>query len=285
MKRALLLAGVLLAAGRPSVRAQSVLLIQDEDGRLAPVVEVHGVDAYVAAGGRVTPGRAGRFQLRSAPVYAGSAWIEHFDMRTSGESVDGGHAFNVRLRLEGTLTASAAAEKPFLVFELLDERQRPKELGVVGLPPLPEDAPVPFAVFLPVGEEPREHRYRLHVFSGPREFRLLRKGQVDPSGLTVAADSAAADRNPAPYVLVPPRYPAALQKSGPAGQATIRCRIGADGIVSSAAVVRADRPEFGAAAADAVSQWLFLPAVRGRRYAPAQVDIPVVFTAPRRPGN
>jgi len=286
----LVLAGVLLAClPAAALRAQNVLLLQTENGRLSPVIEVHDLTTYVLVNGRHVLGRSGKFQLRHAPVYGDSTVrLQNFSMHSEGVILnESANALNNRLYINGTFTASPGLEDSYLAFEGTDGSGHPKSLGVVSLPRLPDNLPVPVNVSMPMVEIPDQRSYRLHVFSGLYECRLLERQAIDFSGAkTVASDQRdSGDRSPQPYFLIAPAYPSALKAEGPAGKVVLHCSIGADGTMLAAAVLQADRPEFGVAAQEAVNQWLFQPAVRDHRYVPIDVNIPVNFHAQAKPAG
>ena len=102
---------------------------------------------------------------------------------------------------------------------------------------------------------------------------------------TLAALLAAASPLPAelqpprPIQVVEPRYPIALIDNPVAGEAMIQLTITAEGDVENVSVVEATRPEFGAAAAEAVRQWHFSPAVEDGKPVPLKTRIPIRFAA------
>ncbi|HEX3731146.1 MAG TPA: energy transducer TonB [Opitutaceae bacterium] len=285
----LLLAGALVA-GLPAaaLRAQNVLLLQTEDGRVSPVVDVRDLAAYVNVNGREVSKR-GRFQLHPAPVYAdATVRLRNPQISSSGVIINGGGTVvNNRIELAGIFTATPGLGTSFLAFEGLDANDHPQSLGVVSLPRLPSGIPVPVHVSIAVTGIPDQQNYQLHVFTGMHECRLLQGVTVDFSSFTTVSDDQrnSADRSPRPYLLIAPAYPAALKAQGPAGKVLLHCTVGADGTMLAAAVLQADRPEFGLAAQDAVNQWLFQPAVQGHRYVPIEVNIPVNFHAQPKPAG
>ena len=77
-------------------------------------------------------------------------------------------------------------------------------------------------------------------------------------------EGPAANNAPQPSIrnATKPAYPANLVEQGAVGGAILELNIGADGKVASVRVMRASHPEFGAAAAAAVQEWEFAPAMR-----------------------
>lgn len=79
-----------------------------------------------------------------------------------------------------------------------------------------------------------------------------------------------------------PVYPAELREAGATGEAVIEFIIDRGGRVRLPRVKSATREEFGWAAANAISQWVFAPPRRQGEPADVKVSIPVQFTPPTR---
>ncbi|HEU0013686.1 MAG TPA: TonB family protein, partial [Longimicrobium sp.] len=73
------------------------------------------------------------------------------------------------------------------------------------------------------------------------------------------------------------RYPPALRAAGVEGDATVRIRVNAEGGVAAVTVVEASRPEFGAAAREAIRVARFRPARANGRAVAKEVDLPLQF--------
>jgi TonB family protein len=76
-----------------------------------------------------------------------------------------------------------------------------------------------------------------------------------------------------------PAYPEALRATKPVGEADIEFVIDRDGRARAPRVVSATQPEFGWAAATAVSQWVFAPPRRGGEPVDVFVRVPLRFNA------
>jgi TonB family protein len=88
------------------------------------------------------------------------------------------------------------------------------------------------------------------------------------------------DQKLTPIYQVRPEYPRALKENGgPAGQVEVEFIIDRDGRVRLPRVVSSSHPEFGWAAATAVSQWVFNPPRRSGAPADIKVKIPINFAA------
>ncbi len=88
------------------------------------------------------------------------------------------------------------------------------------------------------------------------------------------------DRPLFPLFTRQPIYPAARLDAGEAGRAEIEMIVDRDGRVRLPHILAASQPEFGWAAATAVSQWLFEPPRKGGQPVAVRVIIPVQFQAP-----
>lgn len=89
------------------------------------------------------------------------------------------------------------------------------------------------------------------------------------------------DEKLTPIYRVAPIYPAALKAAGgPKGTAQVEFVIDREGRVRLPRVVAASAPEFGWAAATAVSQWIFRTPRRGGEAVDVKVRLPMEFAAP-----
>ncbi len=95
-----------------------------------------------------------------------------------------------------------------------------------------------------------------------------------------AVDARQLDRRLAPLFIRQAVYPAALREAGEEGEARIEAIVDRDGRVRLPHIRSATRPEFGWAAATAVSQWLFETPRKGGEPVAVRVVIPVKFKAP-----
>jgi TonB family protein len=115
------------------------------------------------------------------------------------------------------------------------------------------------------------------------EFGPPPEGSPDERLLSLQASGVkpvgAAQLDKVPGVLFrrQPVYPAALLASRTAGQADVEVMIDHDGKVCLPRVVKATAPEFGWAAATAVSQWYFETPRKGGEPVDVRVVIPLVF--------
>ena len=95
------------------------------------------------------------------------------------------------------------------------------------------------------------------------------------------------DRLPVPSVRVPPKYPAALREAGATGSVVVGFVVDAQGEVRDAFAVHSTRPEFEAAAIEAVAQWKFEPGIKGWRPVNTRLEQEITFSldASAQPGG
>ena len=85
------------------------------------------------------------------------------------------------------------------------------------------------------------------------------------------------DYAPRPIEQTPPQYPLGLRQEGIPGRAVVEFIVDSNGAVKNCTVVESSRPEFGASAVEAVSQWKFLPGIKGGRNVNTRLRVPIVF--------
>jgi TonB family protein len=106
-----------------------------------------------------------------------------------------------------------------------------------------------------------------------RLVRASRRGEV--------GGAKGLDGKLTPLYRVRPEYPKSLKSTGtPAGHAEIEFIVDRTGRARLLRVTAASQPEFGWAAATAVSQWIFQPPHRGGQAVDVKVKIPISFAPP-----
>jgi len=121
----------------------------------------------------------------------------------------------------------------------------------------------------------------VHKFSLPEkepEHGFMLALQPGGAGLDSARGLDAPLR---PLWRVAPPYPQALTLEKAGGRAMIQFIIDHEGRVRLPRIASAARPEFGWAAATAVSQWVFVPPRREGKPVDVEVSIPMDFVAPK----
>ena len=103
---------------------------------------------------------------------------------------------------------------------------------------------------------------------------------LQPGGAGVGG-SGGLDEHLRPIWRIQPAYPQALLGEKLAGQTVIEFIVDHDGRARLPRVVSASQPEFGWAAATAISQWVFARPLRGGQPVDIKVSIPVNFTVPK----
>jgi TonB family protein len=88
--------------------------------------------------------------------------------------------------------------------------------------------------------------------------------------------SATQDAQAQPLKVSEPVYPAGL-KAKISGNAVVDVTIDAHGVVSNPSVKSSTDPAFGAASVEAISQWRFVPQVKGGQPIGSTVEVPFNF--------
>lgn len=86
------------------------------------------------------------------------------------------------------------------------------------------------------------------------------------------------DRLPRPSSRVQPKYPAALKKAGVTGEVLVSFVVGSDGTVRDVKAIKSSRPEFEAAAVEAVAASTFEPGLKGNRPVNTRLEQAIKFT-------
>ncbi|MBX3737404.1 MAG: TonB family protein [Candidatus Didemnitutus sp.] len=119
-------------------------------------------------------------------------------------------------------------------------------------------------------------------FARPTEGALKRLAEALAPGGEGVPSAKGLDRPLAVVWRGFPVYPSALVESAAEGKADIEFIIDRDGRARLPRVLAATQPEFGWAAATAVSQWVFEPPQRGGEAVAVRVQIPIGFTPPQK---
>jgi protein TonB len=123
------------------------------------------------------------------------------------------------------------------------------------------------------GKAPDKHNLRWEV---PRE--------VSSRGPAVTDDPfplAALDKIPVVTSSPAPRYPFELKHAGLGGTVLLRFVVDSRGEVSDVEVVRADYPEFGVAAAEAMVKWRFKAGMKDGCRVSTRMEMPINFSLER----
>lgn len=96
-----------------------------------------------------------------------------------------------------------------------------------------------------------------------------------PTGILTTAD---VDQPPRPAgILARPNYPVELRRASISGNARVRFIVTHDGRVIDVVVIHATHPDFGDAAAEAVSKWRYEPAIKDGQPIACLLEVPMVF--------
>jgi TonB family protein len=278
------LLGLVLLAAAPAALAQNVLVV--EEGKTDQVVRAINLnEPMVVVDGKFRNASGTRFALRKAAAYrTGFIKIADFFIRIT-HSEDMGDSFSYGIDIFGHLESNTPLKRCFIVLEITSGKDR----GLIynELPDLPAGESRELRIVARLQEKLDDGRFALHVFSDGLEllnskmsprYVLQESRKTEELMLKKAPDRPVAlDGGKA---RVAPIYPAALVPRGLAGSARIRCTINSKGEVIATEVVDATHELFGEAAAAAVRQWKFEPAIVDHRYAEATAIVPVDFTPP-----
>lgn len=113
-----------------------------------------------------------------------------------------------------------------------------------------------------------------------------RKNWVVPKGPPAGAkvnketvwNTTELDKVPAATSRAAPRYPFEMKRLGVGGTALLRFIVDNRGNVSDVEVIRADREEFGKAAAEAMLRWKFSPGMKNGRRVNTRMEMPMTFS-------
>ena len=97
------------------------------------------------------------------------------------------------------------------------------------------------------------------------------------SRLAANYDVAELDRLPKVVTTAPPQYPFELRRAGVEGSVTVDFVVDSSGNVQNAHAVKSSRPEFEAAAVEAIRAWKFDPGQKGGRAVNTHMQVPIVF--------
>jgi RNA polymerase sigma factor (sigma-70 family) len=99
-----------------------------------------------------------------------------------------------------------------------------------------------------------------------------------------ATSSNLPDRMPQASFRTPPQYPADMRVAGITGTVVVSLVVDSDGMVRDAFPAKSTRPEFEAAAVQAIKQWKFDPGVKGGRFVNTRLELPITFSLAKNAG-
>jgi len=271
----------------PGAIAQNVFLAI-EDGGAKMVKGVYNDKAQVEDAGKLRGAYTSRYALSPATIYR-PGFINFADFRlvvSHLEVIAGpgtGGNLNYTLRIYAHAAVDTVLKNCFMVLEVNGWHAS----GCVyqHLSDLAPGQGLDLELNFKLAEKLEEGRYRLHIFSDgievlhskmPADYVALQKKKTEAllSGQTQDFPPILAQR-------VNPAYPADLKGAKVDGAARVRCHVSKNGDVASVELVSATDPAFGAAAVAAASKWKFDPALKGRHFVDAMVEVPLEFKAPR----
>lgn len=122
---------------------------------------------------------------------------------------------------------------------------------------------------------------RLAALRAEREAALARQREANATPIESGArvyELKELDRAPVSQFQARPQYPFEMRRARIGGEVVVDFIIDTDGRVQLAHAIRSSRPEFEAAAVQAVSKWRFLPGQKEGKSVPTHMQVPIVFT-------
>jgi protein TonB len=89
---------------------------------------------------------------------------------------------------------------------------------------------------------------------------------------------AEVDQVPKARVMPAPHYPYELRQVGIKGEVVIGFVVDTKGNTREVQVLKANDPRFGAAAAESISQWRFVPGRKAGQLVNVRMSVPIVFS-------
>lgn len=281
MLRRLLLTGLFLAL--PLARAQSVFVVVDG---AAPkmVKEIRSGRPLIEKDGKPAVASTDRYAFSPAPLYRpGLVTLSNFRVSVSHVETMNGDQFNYDLHIHGRATSDTAFKKVFMVLEMTAWKVH--GIAFTEVPDLPPGETVDLNLTFHLADKIEEGSYRLHLFSDGIELLHTRlpAGYVAKQKEKTQALLSGRTQDWPPIVAhkVNPTYPEALKKSQTAGAVRVRLHVTRNGDVDSPEIVQASDPRLGEAALAAVAKWKFDPALKGRKFVDANIEVPINFAPPK----
>lgn len=118
---------------------------------------------------------------------------------------------------------------------------------------------------------------RLQRETADLKTSVAQQARAEEARQARAALLAQLDRTPVARHQVRPQYPAEMRAAGVTGEVLVDFIVDSAGEVKEAKVRKASRPEFEAAAVEAVSNWKFSPGQKSSRAVATRMQVPMVF--------
>jgi TonB family protein len=279
----LLLSGIAALLGAATAQAQTCLLVTDGD-KVEIVRAARGPEPLVLRDGVLTPARPTRVGLKEAPEYL-PFLVGLSDMSVTTEAIEsasGAGELNRRMLFHATVTSPVALDNVFVALEL--KLESGTSIFLWGMDSLRAGEPAELSIRVPIHFDAAPGKYLVHVFSGGVETfnSSMRTFAIENALDTMVRKrtQGVSDENLSLFVHPTPIYPHEFKGHEVPGKALISVLVDRNGAVRRASVKSATRPEFGRAALAAVSQWRFLPVIRGGVPQEIVADIPFNFSAP-----
>jgi len=281
MKNRLLLLAALLGTTR--IFGQNVFVVLD-DGAPKMVKEIRYHQPMIEKAGKLTGASTEEYAFLRATLFRpGLVALTDFRVATAHAEDGTGGRFNYTLKIFGHAKSDTAFKKCFMVLEMTGWKAR--GVAFAEMPDLPAGEMIEINLQFPLAEKLEEGSYRVHLFSDGIELlhTKLPEAYVTKQKQKTAELLAGKTQDWPPILAhkVNPTYPEALKNSRVIGAARVRLHVTKTGDVVSPELINSSDPAFGEAALAAVVKWKFDPALKGRKFVDANVEVPVVFQPPK----
>ena len=124
-----------------------------------------------------------------------------------------------------------------------------------------------------------EREQRTALAADTHRSRMATRAHGSAAGIDGKPSTASnlPDRMPQANFRAPPPYPADMQVAGITGTVVVSLVVDSEGVVRDAFPAKSTRPEFEAAAVQAIKQWTFDPGVKGGRFVNTRLEMPITF--------
>jgi TonB family protein len=268
------------------MHGQAICGVMTRAGDIYPIAGALGVIPKALEGGKLVEMNPPYHVLLKGTKSYADGYIKFEDFRVDPVFDENGTPDDKDFILKGTLVSDRNLQSNFLLFEFEADPGNPSAIVIAEAPDLTSG--VRTTLRLKVPQDPtlrlQERNYYVHFFSGIHEHVTSLMPDADQAVAKTRTDAEilanTADRPLKVVLPVAPDWPSDIPTSVE-GNATIRWRVGTDGLVLEASVVKATNPEFGANAVAAVKEWLFAPAIKNHEYVETTAETTLNFVKPK----
>jgi TonB family protein len=233
--------------------------------------------------GKLATASTDEFAFLRATLYRpGLVTLTDFRVGTSHIEATGGGRFNYELHIYGHAKSDTPFKKCFMVLELT--AWKANGVAFAEMPDLAAGQSVELNLTFPLVDKIEEGSYRVHLFADGIELLHTKLSDAYLAKQKKKTEELLAGKTQDwPPILahkVNPPYPESMRRSKAIGATRVRIHITKNGDVDSPELVNASAPAFGEAALAAVVKWKFDPALKGRKFVDATIEVPILFQPP-----